>query len=99
MGYSQCIIVAAGTPVTDKVQKLMSVRRDCDGRVRCAPKEKIARGCLELSVIEKLDAERGHNAHFFSTSPNTIRNDEERQQRRHRGQECLRLNVNVGDSV
>ena len=58
MGDSQCIIVAPGIPVTDNVQKLMSVRPECDGRVRCAPKEKIARGCLELSVIEKLDPDR-----------------------------------------
>ena len=58
MGDSQCIIVAAGIPVTDKFQKLMSVRRDCDGRVRCAPKEKIARECLYLTAIEKLDPDR-----------------------------------------
>ena len=82
MGDSQCIIVAAGIPVTDNVQKLTSVRTECHDRLRCAPNEKIPRGCLELSSIEKLDAERGHNAHFFSTSPNTFRNDEERQHRR-----------------
>ena len=58
MGDSQCIIVAAGIPVTDKVQKLTSVRTECDDRLRCAPKEKIARGCLELSAIENIDPDR-----------------------------------------
>ena len=58
MGDSQCIIVASGIPVTDNVQKLMSVRTECHDRVRCGPKEKIPRGCLELTAIEKLDPDR-----------------------------------------
>ena len=57
-GRSQNIIVTSAIPVTDNVEKLMSVRPECHDRLRCAPKEKIPRGCLELSAIEKLDPDR-----------------------------------------